>query len=167
MRTGAAAARHPDWREALAELTRQIPLLAAEDQVHLALLFASAEYRPEFGAGGRAAGSPAPACPGLFRPGVIGPRKEIEGEPAGVTGLLLPEAELTAVHLTQEDLERCRTPRIGIGSPARAGGTSAWLLFADPFTMDAEARWTACPQATRPCWGGSPGDLECAALTCS
>ncbi len=48
MRTGAAIARHPDWREALAELTRQIPLLSGEHEVHLALLFASAEYRLEF-----------------------------------------------------------------------------------------------------------------------
>ena len=48
MRTGAAIARHPDWREALTELTGQIPLLSGEDEVQLALLFASSEYRPEF-----------------------------------------------------------------------------------------------------------------------
>jgi len=33
MRTGAAIARHPDWREALAELTGQIPLLSGEHDV--------------------------------------------------------------------------------------------------------------------------------------
>ena len=48
MRTGAAIARHPDWRDALADLIGQIPLLSGEHEVHLALLFASAEYREEF-----------------------------------------------------------------------------------------------------------------------
>ena len=73
--------------------------------------------------------------------GVISAGKEIEGEPAlALLALSLPGAELTAVHLNQEDLERCRTPqdwhRLTGVAP---GGTSAWLLFADPFTMDAEA----------------------------
>src|SRR3989304_2539217 len=35
MRTGAAIARHPDWRGAPADLTGQIPLLSGEDEVHL------------------------------------------------------------------------------------------------------------------------------------
>jgi small ligand-binding sensory domain FIST len=143
MRTGAAAARHPDWREALAELTRQIPLPSGEGDVHLALLFASAEYRPEFPdlvARARQL-TGARLLVGCSGRGVIGAGKEIEGEPAlALLAFSLPQAELTAVHLTQEDLERCRTPqdwhRLTGVAP---GGTSAWLLFADPFTMDAEA----------------------------
>jgi small ligand-binding sensory domain FIST len=143
MRTGAAAARHPDWREALAELTRQIPLPSGEEDVHLALLFASAEYRPEFPdlvARARQL-TGARLLVGCSGRGVISAGKEIEGEPAlALLALSLPEAELTAVHLNQEDLERCRTPqdwhRLTGVAP---GGISAWLLFADPFTMDAEA----------------------------
>jgi len=143
MRTGAAIARHPDWREALAELTVQIPLLSGEDEVHLALLFASSEYRPEFPdlvARARQL-TGARLLVGCSGQGVIGAGKEIEGEPAlALLAFSLPGADLTAVHLTQEDLERCRTPQdwhrlTGVAS----GGTSAWLLFADPFTMDAEA----------------------------
>jgi small ligand-binding sensory domain FIST len=142
MRTGAAAARHPDWREALAELTRQIPLPSGEEDVHLALLFASAEYRPEFPdlvARARQL-TGARLLVGCSGRGVIGAGKEIEGEPAlALLAFSLPQAELTAVHLTQEDLERCRTPqdwhRLTGVAP---GGTSAWLLFAEPFTMDAE-----------------------------
>jgi len=143
MRTGAAIARHPDWREALAELTVQIPLLSGEDEVHLALLFASSEYRPEFPdlvARARQL-TGARLLVGCSGHGVIGAGEEIEGEPAlALLAFSLPGAELTAVHLTQEDLESCRTPqdwhRLTGVAP---GGVSAWLLFADPFTMDAEA----------------------------
>ena len=49
MRTGAALAQRPDWREALNDLIGQIPFRSGEDEVHLALLFASSEYRDETG----------------------------------------------------------------------------------------------------------------------
>lgn len=143
MTTGAAVARHPDWRDALADLIGQIPLLAGEDEVHLALLFASSEYREEFPdlvtrarqlTGAR-------LLVGCSGQGVIGAGREVEGEPAlALLAFSLPGAELTAVHLTQEDLESCRTPqdwhRLTAVAPE---GTSAWFLFVDPFTMDAEA----------------------------
>ncbi|KKL82782.1 hypothetical protein LCGC14_1981320 [marine sediment metagenome] len=143
MTTGAAVARHPDWRDALADLIGQIPLLAGEDDVHLALLFASSEYREEFPdlvARARQL-TGARLLVGCSGHGVIGAGKEVEGEPAlALLAFSLPEAELTAVHLTQEELESCRTPqdwhRLTAVAPE---GTSAWLLFADPFTMDAEA----------------------------
>jgi len=51
----------------------------------------------------------------------------------------LPGAELTAVHLTQEDLELCHAPQDWHRLTGVAPGASAWLLFADPFTLDAEA----------------------------
>ena len=49
MRTGAGLAQRPDWREALNDLIGQIPFRSGEDEVHLALLFASSEYRDETG----------------------------------------------------------------------------------------------------------------------
>ena len=143
MTTGAAVARHPDWRDALADLLGQIPLLAGEDEVHLALLFASSEYREEFPdlvARARQL-TGARLLVGCSGHGVIGAGREVEGEPAlALLAFSLPGAELTAIHLTQEDLENCRTPqdwhRLTGVAP---GGASAWLLFADPFTMNAEA----------------------------
>ncbi len=84
MTTGAAVARHPDWRDALVDLIGQIPLLAGEDEVHLALLFASSEYREEFPdlvtrarqlTGAR-------LLVGCSGQGVIGAGREVEGEPA-------------------------------------------------------------------------------------
>ena len=143
MRTGAAVAQHPDWRDALTDLIGQIPLLSGEHEVNLALLFASSEYREEFPdlvARARQL-TGARLLVGCSGQGVIGAGKEIEGEPAlALLAFSLPGAELTAVHLTQEDLESCRTPqdwhRLTGVAPEDA---SAWLLFADPFTMDAEA----------------------------
>ncbi len=48
MRTGAAVARHPDWRDALTDLIGQIPRLSGEPVVNRALLFATTEYREDF-----------------------------------------------------------------------------------------------------------------------
>ena len=143
MRTSAALAQHPDWREALADLIGQIPFRSGEDEVHLALLFASSEYRDDFpdlvARAHQLTG--ARLLVGCSGQGVIGAGREVEREPAlALLTFSLPEAELTAVHLTQEDLESCRTPqdwhRLTGVAPE---GISAWLLFADPFTMDAEA----------------------------
>jgi small ligand-binding sensory domain FIST len=142
MRTGAALARHPDWREALAALTPQLPLLSGEDEVHLALLFASSEYRPEFPyLVARAADlTGAHTLVGCSGQGVIGAGREVEGEPAlALLAFSLPEADLTAVHLTQEDLELCHASEDWHRLTGVAPGASAWLLFADPFTLDAEA----------------------------
>jgi hypothetical protein len=65
MRTRAAIARHPDWREALADLIGQIPLPSGEHEVHLALLFASTEYRPEHRPGDPRGGRIGPSTIGL------------------------------------------------------------------------------------------------------
>lgn len=103
MRTGAAIARHPDWREALAELTGQIPLLSGEDEVHLALLFASWEYRPELpDLVARAAEcTGAQFLVGCSGQGVIATGREIEGEPA----LVLPQSSGVTVLKETEGAE--------------------------------------------------------------
>src|SRR3989442_3952511 len=142
MRTGAAIARHPDWRDALADLIGQIPLLSGEHEVHLAPLFGGAESRLEFpDLVARACQLPwARLLVGCSGQGVIGAGREIEGEPAlALLAFSLPGAELTAVHLTQEDLELCHAPQDWHRLTGVAPGASVWLLFADPFTLDAEA----------------------------
>ena len=84
MRTGAAIARHPDWREALTDLTGQIPLLSREDEVQLALIFASSEYRPEFPdlVAREAECTGTHLLVGCSGQGVIATGREIEGESA-------------------------------------------------------------------------------------
>ena len=140
MKAAAAIAQHHDWEEALAEALAGAAI--GEEPVDLAVLFASAEYQPGFSDMISQAQRALNArvligCPGQ---GIIGPSKEVEGEPAlAIMALSLPEAVLTPLHLTQRDLEACAsaedTRRLAEVAEDEA---RAWFLFADPFTIDAE-----------------------------
>ncbi|HXG37058.1 MAG TPA: FIST N-terminal domain-containing protein [Dehalococcoidia bacterium] len=72
--------------------------------------------------------------------GVIGKDSEIEGDPAlSLLALSLPGAYLKALHINQSDLENCRSVedwRQLTGASEEA--VNNWLLFVDPFTLDAE-----------------------------
>lgn len=82
-----------------------------------------------------------PLLAGCSSQGVIVGGQEVE-ENAGVTlGLYaLPDAELKAIHFTQEQVEEAR----GAGywwmeTGVEGGQTNGWLAFLDPFHMDSEA----------------------------
>ena len=141
MKAAAAIAQHRDWKEALAEALDQASI--GEEQVDLAVIFASAEY--EAGLSEMIAQAQqalkARVLIGCSGQGIIGPSKEVEGEPAlAIMALSLPEAVLTPLHLTQGDLEACEsaedTRRL---TEVPQGEARAWFLFADPFTIDAES----------------------------
>ena len=140
MKAAAAIAQHRDWGEALAEALAQASI--GEEPVDLAVLFASAEYAPGFSEMTAQAQQALKArvLIGCSGQGIIGPSKEVEGEPAlSILALSLPEAVLTPLHLTQGDLEACQsvedTRRL---TEVPQGEARAWFLFADPFTIDAE-----------------------------
>ena len=140
MKAAAAIAQHRDWGEALAEALAQASI--GEEPVDLAVLFASAEYAPGFSEMTAQAQQALKArvLIGCSGQGIIGPSKEVEGEPAlSILALSLPEAVLTPLHLTQGDLEACEsaedTRRL---TEVPQGEARAWFLFADPFTIDAE-----------------------------
>ena len=140
MKAAAAIAQHRDWEEALAEALAQASI--GEEPVDLAVLFASAEYAPGFSEMTAQAQQALKArvLIGCSGQGIIGPSKEVEGEPAlSILALSLPEAVLTPLHLTQGDLEACEsaedTRRL---TEVPQGEARAWFLFADPFTIDAE-----------------------------
>ena len=140
MKAAAAIAQHHDWEEALAEALAGAAI--GEEPVDLAVIFASAEYQPGFSdmiAQAQRALN-ARVLIGCSGQGIIGPSKEVEGEPAlAIMALSLPEAVLTPLHLTQRDLEACEsaedTRRLAEVAEDEA---RAWFLFADPFTIDAE-----------------------------
>lgn len=144
MRAAAGVATNPDWREALTEAVSRIPLLSdGGGRVDLALLFASAQYAahfPELVARGKEL-TGASLLAGCSCQGVIGAGREIESEPAlALLAFSLPRADLAAVHLDQRTLEQLRSPedwRRSTGVDPQ--GVRAWLLFSDPFTLDAEA----------------------------
>ena len=140
MKAAAAIAQHHDWREALAEALAQASI--GEEPVDLAVLFASAEY--EAGLSEMIAQAQralkARVLIGCSGQGIIGPAKEVEGEPAlAIMALSLPEAVLTPMHLTQGDLEACESAEdIRRLAEVPQGEARAWFLFADPFSIDAE-----------------------------
>lgn len=140
MKAAAAIAQHRDWREALAEALDQASI--GEEQVDLAVIFASAEYEDGLSEmiGQAQQALKARVLIGCSGQGIIGPSKEVEGEPAlAIIVLSLPEAVLTPLHLTQGELEACdsveATRRL---AEVPQGDAVAWFLFADPYTIDAE-----------------------------
>lgn len=109
----------------------------------LVLLFASPAYTEAFGhmaaiVQERTGARVVAGCSGQ---GVIGPAREVEDRPAvALLAATLPGATLRATHITQADVQTCATGAdwqrlIGV-APEEANG---WLVFADPFTLDAEA----------------------------
>ena len=130
------------WDQALGRALGEAgeALAAAPD---LVLLFVSPAYMPHFnqivaitqertGAGVLA------GCSGQ---GVIGPSREIEGQPAlSVLAVSMPGAELRGAHITQAFVAAASSDedwrRLTGVAPDEVNG---WLIFADPFTLDAEA----------------------------
>ncbi len=163
----AAIGQHPSWQGALAAATSKMPVLSGDEAVDLAFLFASSEYADEFAdllASAREA-TRARVLVGCSSQGVIGPAREVEGEPAlALLAFFLPGAVLHPVRLTQRDRDRCRRPEdwhqvTGVESR----DVNAWFLFADPFTLDAEGLMAGLSEAypRTPLVGGlASGDIR-------
>ena len=139
---GAASAivRHPDWRAALAGVLQHVTDRVVNPD--LAVLFASASYDHEFPEliERTQQALQSRVLIGCSGQGVIGPSTEVEGEPAlALLTLSLPDAVLAPRHLSQAEIQRCDSAdatRELLGVPL--DDVSAWLLLADPFTLDAE-----------------------------
>lgn len=136
----AAIARHPDWREALADVLARVT--EKVEDADLAVLFASASYDHEFSELIEQAQQAlrSRVLIGCSGQGVIGPSKEVEGEPAlALLALSLPDALLETRRLSQAELQQCDSvdaTRELLGVPP--DDVNAWLLLADPYTLDAE-----------------------------
>lgn len=98
--------------------------------------------------------------------GVIGPERELERLPAlSLLTLSLPGGTLTPVRLTQPGIETTIRPQDWHTTTGVAPeDVSGWLLFADPFHLDAEAMIAGMAEAypAAPIVGGlaSPGPLD-------
>jgi small ligand-binding sensory domain FIST len=136
MEARAAISHARDWRAALDEVLAATDLGAAS--CDLALFFASGHYAAHYDDLVPAARdeSGASALAGCSGQGIIGPEREIEGEPAmSLLRLSMPGATIRLAHVTQGHVE-------GLGL-ARLGGVAledvnAWLVLADPFRMDVD-----------------------------
>ncbi|HEX6513441.1 MAG TPA: FIST N-terminal domain-containing protein [Chloroflexota bacterium] len=140
--TAAAISRSSDWQEAL---ERAIDEAGSEPSgsADVALFFASADYGEHLETMVRRAQSATGAAvlAGCSGQGIIGPEREVEGEPAvSLLTLRLPGATLTGCHISQQQVETCQTPEAWhqhTGVPP--DDVNAWLIFADPFHLDVEA----------------------------
>ena len=167
---GAGIALHGDWRQALAQAierarTQLADTTAPPDEgseqppVDLALLFASAHYADDFPDIVTAARSAAHArlLVGCSGAGVIGPKREIEQQPAlSVLLLRLPGVQLTPRYITQDTLDAAGAddehedqlvPALHEALGPDAAAARAWLLFADPFGLDVESLVVGLAQA--------------------
>ena len=142
MKAEAAIATGDDWRQALDAVRAAMPLLGGDDGIDLALLFASADFAPDYAdlAAEARRLTGARVLIGCSGQGVIGPGREIEDEAAiALVAFSLPGAELHPLPLDQADIADDAAAddaieRAGI-APA---DVAAWLVFADPFTLDPE-----------------------------
>ena len=140
MRAEAAIAAGNDWRSVLESMQPGLSMPTSDETVDLVLLFASDAYADEFKDMLAAVRwmTGAKTVIGCSGSGIIGPGREIEDEPAIALQIFsLPGVELHTTHITQPDVsgENDEWQR---RLPA-ASGISAWLMFADPFTLDSEA----------------------------
>ena len=140
MKAASAIGRNPDWREALTDVVTRVT--AEVENADLAVLFASASYAhefPELIEQAQQALRPRVLI-GCSGQGVIGPSTEVEGEPAlALLALSLPDVLLETRHISQAQLQQCDSADatqklLGVTQ----NDVDAWLLLADPFTLDAE-----------------------------
>ncbi len=140
--TTAAIARGLDWEQAVESAIREAGAEQPATTPDLALFFASSDYEPHLETMLRRVQSATGAglVAGCSGQGIIGPEREIEGEPAvSLLTLSLPGASLNAHHLSQNDLASGDGPEYW---QRRTGeepsGINAWILLADPFHLDVE-----------------------------
>jgi small ligand-binding sensory domain FIST len=131
------------------------------------LLFASSEYFRDFPALLARARETvrAPLLVGCSGQAVIGGARELEGEPGlSLLALSLPGAFLRAAWITQSDLELARNAAVWHArTGVRPEEARAWFLFADPFTVEADALLDAMSRAypEQPVVGGlASGDYR-------
>lgn len=146
---GSAIARDVNWRAALEEAVAALPAgggplgsTARAASCDLAFLFASSAYADEFDgliAAARAAVGAATLV-GCSGQGVIAAEREVEGAPAlALATFWLPGASLTSVRVTRAALEATESPAVWHAATGLApADVNAWVIFADPFTLDAE-----------------------------
>ena len=139
----AAISRQDDWERALEEAIDGTAIVASNaGHADLVFLFASHAYASNFPAMVQRAqaATKARVLIGCSGQGIIGNAQEIEREPAvSVLTSSLPGMDMRPIRFTQSDLERCAKPDDWHDlTGVRPDDVNAWVLFADPFTLDAE-----------------------------
>ena len=130
-----------DWEEVLGDLLAQLDSKQLK-QCDLAVFFASSSFAPAYPQilGRLRAATAGGVLIGCSGQGVIGGEQEIEGRPAmALLTLALPGTNLNSAHFTQSQLETHTTGEDWLKlAGVSQDQANSWLLFADPFSADAE-----------------------------
>ncbi len=145
--THAVVATAPDWRDALAQITAACPAPGYD----LVFVFASSHHSaayPQLIAALCDALHPGTLL-GCSGQAIIGTATELESEPAiSVMAMRLPGASLRPVQLQQADLEVMSSPaEFRILTGVEPDDLHAWVVFADPFTLDSDRLLAAIADA--------------------
>ncbi len=142
MKAAAALATGSEWSEALEQALTETLGQLEDAPVDLAMVFASAEYAPFYAelaaeAHRRLDANVLIGCSGQ---GIIGLAREVESEPAvSVLAFSLPGVRLYPVHVKQADVQDAEAGGRWLNSLGiTAADVNAWLLLADPFSLDPE-----------------------------
>jgi small ligand-binding sensory domain FIST len=137
MRAEAAIATGNNWRDVLAEIVAQLPMLEDKGGVDLTLLFAHSAFEadfPELVAEVKRLTHTSTLI-GCSGQGIIGPGREVEREPAiAIQTFSLPGSLLVPVRITEDDIagkERAEAWAQEVNTSRYL--INSWLAFADPF----------------------------------
>lgn len=142
-----AIAQDACWEQAIEKVLAQ----TRQPQVDLALLFASGLYEEHFAevVSRVCRETGASVLIGSSGRGIIGMRQEFESEPAlSLLTLSLPQAILHPARLTQNMVESCASAiewQDALAVPPEE--VRAWLVFADPFSMNCQSLIDGLTQA--------------------
>jgi small ligand-binding sensory domain FIST len=150
-RAAAGIGRSAVWEEAFAGAAASVERQLDGAEADVAFLFACSDYARDFPALLARARETvrAPLLVGCSGQAVIGGSSELEGEPAiALLALSLPGAFLRASWVTQSDLELAQDAAVWHDrTGVRPRQARAWFLFADPFTVEADALVEAMSRA--------------------
>ena len=142
MKAAAALATGSEWSEALEQALTETLDQLDDASVDLAMMFASAEYAPFYAELATEAQRrlDAKVMIGCSGQGIIGLEREVESEPAiSVLAFSLPGVRLYPVHVKQADVQDTESGGRWLNSLGiTVADVNAWLLLADPFSLDPE-----------------------------
>ena len=128
----------PEWQRALGDALGEVSSRLEGTSVDLAVVFAAPQYAPHYAdvlAEIRARLDPRVVI-GCSGQGVIGTDREVEDMPAiSILAFSLPGALLSPHHVTQAVLAE-DSGRWAASLGAEQADANAWLIIADPFTLD-------------------------------
>ncbi|MCG3150092.1 MAG: hypothetical protein PCFJNLEI_03563 [Verrucomicrobiae bacterium] len=141
MKFASALTTNLDHESAVADLVHEIRSEFGPEKIDLALVFAHRDYitdRPEFIAALRQ-GLGARHLVGCTGGGIIGDRRECEGEPAvSVLVAQLPEVEIDLFHVTADEVDEASGPKFWHFQLEVTPETNPnFLVFLEPFSTNA------------------------------